>query len=164
MCVITPRPIALQNRPRKTVCLWELPCALRRRAVFANWRCRRDTWDSTRRHFSEFANRDLLSIADSLCPDRSAAASAAALAAIQAKMPVVIGQQTSTPCCFASAARISLMVINFPFGTRRMMASTSSGAGTTMVPVPQRFVMRPVMRPVFGKPLLSASFSRKIFE
>ncbi len=53
-------------------------------------------------------------------------------------MPVVIGQQTFTRCFFASAARISLIVISLPLGTRRMTASTSSGAGITIVPRPQR--------------------------
>ena len=72
----------------------------------------------------------------------AAASSAAAWAAIQAKIPVVIGQQTSTRCFFAKAERISLIVINFPFGTRRIIASTSNGAGITIMPVPQRFDMR----------------------
>src|SRR5256885_15845936 len=78
-------------------------------------------------------------------------------------MPVVIGHAMFTPCFFASAQRNSLMVTSFPFGTRRMSSSTCLGAGTTMVPVPQRVVILPSIFPVFGKPLLSASFSRHDF-
>jgi hypothetical protein len=94
----------------------------------------------------------------------SAASSSAAWAAIQAKMPVVIGQQTFTPCFAASSLRMSVMVMSLPWGMRFMIASTSSGAGMTIVPRPQRVVILPSTRPIFGKPLLSASFSRHDFR
>src|SRR5438552_4740412 len=68
-----------------------------------------------------------------------------------------------TRCFLARTARRSLMVTSFPFGTRRMSSSTSIGAGTTIVPVPQRVVILPSIFPVFGRPLLSASFSRHDF-
>src|SRR5947209_1978174 len=90
----------------------------------------------------------------------SAAASSAACAAIQAKMPVVIGQPMVAPCFLATTARISLIVISFPSGTRLMMASTSRGAGMATVPLPQRRVILPVIGTTFGSSLSSASFSR----
>jgi hypothetical protein len=92
-----------------------------------------------------------------------AASSSAACAAIQAKMPVVMGQAMSTLCFFARVARISLMVMSFPRGTFFMIASTSTGAGITIVPSPQRRVILPSTRPIFGRPLLSASLSRQDF-
>src|SRR5262245_11675581 len=87
----------------------------------------------------------------------AAAASSAACAAIQAEMPVVMGQAISVLCFFARAALISLIVISRPFGTVFMIASTCFGAGMTIVPVPQRRVMLPMTLPTFGKSLLSAS-------
>src|SRR5688500_15242005 len=76
-------------------------------------------------------------------------------------MPVVIGQPIEARCFLATAARISLIVISLPFGTRRMMASTSIGAGMAIVPVPQRVVILPMILPTFGRSLLSLSFSRQ---
>src|SRR5688572_10433129 len=78
-------------------------------------------------------------------------------------MPVVIGHPTSTRCLRASAPRISLIVVSLPFGTLRMISSTSIGAGMTIVPVPQRVVIFPSILPTLGNPLLSASFSRQDF-
>src|SRR5256885_17252966 len=91
------------------------------------------------------------------------AASAAAFAAIQAKIPVVIGQPMVTLCLEARSARISLMVMSFPLGTFCMSASTSVGAGITIVPVPQRAVILPSILPTFGNPLLLANFSFHVF-
>ena len=44
-----------------------------------------------------------------------------------------------------------------------MTASTSRGAGTTIVPLPQRLIILPITRPILGSPLLSASFSCQDF-
>ena len=41
--------------------------------------------------------------------------------------------------------------------------ATSIGAGTTIVPVPQRVVILPATLPTFGRPLLSANFSCHVF-
>ena len=65
--------------------------------------------------------------------------SSAALAAIQAKMPVVMGQPIVALCFLARAARMSLIVMSFPVGTVLIISSTSIGAGITTVPVPQLF-------------------------
>ena len=62
--------------------------------------------------------------------------STAAYAAIQEKMPVLIGQVKSVFCFFASAVRSSLMEVSLPFGTFFISASTSSGAGITKPPSP----------------------------
>src|SRR5882762_5052730 len=96
-------------------------------------------------------------------PPLARAASAAAFAAIQAKIPVVIGQPIVTLCLDASSARISLIVISFPFGTLRMISSTSLGAGITIVPTPQRDIILPSIFPSFGNPLLSDNFSFQDF-
>src|SRR5207237_965115 len=53
----------------------------------------------------------------------AASASAAAWAAIQAKIPVVIGQAIVAPCFAARVLRISSMVMSFPLGTRLMSGS-----------------------------------------
>src|SRR5689334_16922312 len=90
--------------------------------------------------------------------------SSAACAAIHAKMPVVTGQVKSAPCSRASFARISLIVISRPLGICFMIASTSIGAGMTILPVPQRLDILPVTGPTLGRPLLSASFSRQDFR
>src|SRR5262249_21060126 len=94
----------------------------------------------------------------------SAWASAAAWAAIHAKIPVVMGQATSTPCLRASAARSWPMVVNLPLVTCRIKASTSIGAGTTSVPWPHLLLILPVMRPTLGNRLLSANFSRQVLR
>jgi hypothetical protein len=44
-----------------------------------------------------------------------------------------------------------------------MSESTSSGAGTTIVPSPHRRLIVPVTFPTLGNPLLSANFSRQVF-
>src|SRR6266567_4561732 len=93
----------------------------------------------------------------------SASASAAAWAAIHEKMPVVMGQANVTLCLAASAARSSLMVTRRPFGTVFISSSTSTGAGMTIVPSPQRLLILPETSPTFGNPLLSTSFSRHDF-
>src|SRR5579883_1392468 len=72
-------------------------------------------------------------------------------------MPVVRGHAKLTLCRAASAARSSFMVTSLPLGTCFMRQSTSIGAGTTIVPSPQR-VMPPVAFAIFGKPWLSVSF------
>src|SRR5262249_23126948 len=92
------------------------------------------------------------------------AASSAAWAAIQAKIPEVIGQPTVALCFLATRARISLIVITFPAGTFRMMASTSRGAGMAHVPFPQRFDILPEILTTLGRSLLSASFSRQVLR
>src|SRR5215471_21284622 len=71
----------------------------------------------------------------------SAAASSAALAAIQAKIPVVMGQPIVARCLLAREERIWLMVVRRPRGTRLISASTSLGEGMTTVPLPQRALM-----------------------
>src|SRR5215471_47846 len=78
-------------------------------------------------------------------------------------MPVVIGQANVARCRAASAPRRSLIVTSLPFGTCFINESTSNGAGITMVPSPQRRLIRPETRPTRGRPLLSASFSRQVF-
>src|SRR5215469_34673 len=93
-----------------------------------------------------------------------ASASSAACAAIQEKIPVVIGQANVALCLVANATRSSLMVASFHLGTCFINASTSSGAGTTIVPSPQRRLILPVTWLTCGKPLLSASFSRHDFR
>src|SRR6478736_3357159 len=93
----------------------------------------------------------------------SASASAAACAAIHEKIPVVMGQAKPALCFFARAARSSLIVTRRPFGTWRINASISRGAGMTIGPVPQRCDILPVTKPTFGRPLSSASFSRQEF-
>src|SRR5215472_14006895 len=93
----------------------------------------------------------------------SSSASAAACAAIHAKIPVVIGQAKLALWLVASAARNSLIVTSLPLGTCFISASTSSGDGMTIFPRPQRFAILPVAAPTLGRPLLSASFSRQDF-
>src|SRR5436190_4441024 len=88
--------------------------------------------------------------------------SSAACAAIQAKIPVVIGHAMFTSCFFARAARSSAIVTNFPFGTRFINSSTSSGLGITIVPVPQRVLILPSTRPIFGKSFAPQSFSCQV--
>src|SRR5262245_60969635 len=51
------------------------------------------------------------------------------------------------------------MVVRRPRRTVFMAASTSIGAGMSMVPVPNRRAILPSIFPTFGSPLLSASFS-----
>src|SRR5262249_45678175 len=80
-------------------------------------------------------------------------------AAIQAKIPVVIGQPMVAPCLAASRLRISLIVISLPAGTFFMTKSTSIGAGITTVPLPQRRLILSVIRSTLGRSLLSANFS-----
>src|SRR5262249_54770244 len=67
-------------------------------------------------------------------------------------------------CFLATQARISLMVMILPRGTRFMMASTSMGAGMATVPLPQRVDILPVIGTTFGKSLLSLSFSCQDFR
>src|SRR2546421_722404 len=93
----------------------------------------------------------------------SALASAAACAAIHEKMPVVIGHANVTLWRAASAARNSLIVTSRPFGTGLINPSTSLRAGVTIVPSPQRLLIRPLTSLTLGKSLLSASFSRHDF-
>src|SRR5215472_6591682 len=90
----------------------------------------------------------------------SAAASSAAFAAIQAKMPVVMGQPIVARCLFAREERIWLIVVRRPGGTRFISQSTSFGEGITTVPLPQRTLILGVIGSTRGNPLLSASFSR----
>src|SRR5688572_9519442 len=94
----------------------------------------------------------------------AAAASSAALAAIQAKMPVVMGQAMVVPCFLAKAARSSLMLVSLPLGTLSMSSLTSMGAGTTKVPVPQRVLSLPSILPTLGRSLLSRSFSPQVLR
>src|SRR5688500_17557766 len=94
----------------------------------------------------------------------AAAASSAALAAIQAKMPVVMGQAMVVPCFLARAARSSLMLVSLPLGTLSMSSLTSIGAGTTKVPVPQRVRSLPSILPTFGRSLQSRSFSPQVLR
>src|SRR5271155_1447206 len=51
------------------------------------------------------------------------------------------------------------MVASFPLGTRRISSSTSTGAGITNVPNPQRLLLVESILQTLGNPLLSASFS-----
>ena len=55
------------------------------------------------------------------------------------RMPVTIGQLVSAPYCRASFARIWFTVTSFRLGASRIAASTSSGRGMSMVPVPWSF-------------------------
>src|SRR4030095_3089283 len=91
------------------------------------------------------------------------AASSAAYAAIQAKIPVVIGHAIVVPCLAASAASRFSIVVNFPRGTLRIRASTSCGAGITIVPLPKRAAYLPSSLMTFGRFLSLASFSRQVF-
>lgn len=59
--------------------------------------------------------------------------------------------------------RIRSLVITRPLGTDLIKASTSEGAGMTIVPLPQRNSAFPRRGTTFGKSLLSASFSRQVF-
>ncbi len=90
-------------------------------------------------------------------------ASAAAWAAIQAKMPVVIGQAIVAPWRRASALRNSSIVVSLPFFTRRISPSTSRGAGMTNVPLPQRLLLLASILLTCGRHLSSSSFSRQVF-
>jgi hypothetical protein len=94
----------------------------------------------------------------------SASDSSAALAAIQAKTPVVIGHAIVAPCFRASASRKASIVVSFPRPIFFIAASTSSGAGMTNVPSPQRFDFVLSISATLGKSLLSASFSRQVFR
>src|SRR5262249_38484925 len=98
----------------------------------------------------------------SLSPAR--AASSAACAAIQAKIPAVIGQPMVALCFLATIRRVPLIVVDFLCGTLRMMASTSRGAGMAQVPLPQRFDIPPVILTTLGRSLSSASFSRHVLR
>lgn len=89
--------------------------------------------------------------------------SSAAWAAIQAKMPVVMGQPMVALCFLARAARISLIVPSFPAGILLIISSTSMGAGITTVPVPHLWLMDSVIFSTLGNPLLSFSFSHHVF-
>src|SRR5579884_1135883 len=93
----------------------------------------------------------------------AASDSAAAWAAIQAKMPVAIGQQIVAPCRRASTFLIWSIVVSFPLGTRRISSSTSRGAGMTQVPAPHRLLCAGPISTTFGQSLSSASFSRQVF-
>jgi hypothetical protein len=93
----------------------------------------------------------------------SASASSAACAAIQAKIPVVIGQAIVAPCFFASAFRRASIVVSLPSLTFFIAASTSRGAGITNVPRPHRFDIVASISATFGRSLSSASFSRQLF-
>ena len=65
--------------------------------------------------------------------------------------------------CRQRRARISEIVTSLPLGTLRITSSTSLGAGTTIVRSPQCRVIFPSIAPTFGRPFLSASFSRHVF-
>jgi hypothetical protein len=80
------------------------------------------------------------------------------------KMPVVNGQAIVARCFRAKCVRISWVVTTWPFGTLRMAASTSRGAGMTKVPLPHLRDRVPSMRATFGRSLSSASFSRHVFR
>ena len=70
----------------------------------------------------------------------------------------------SALCCRATAARNSLMVVNFPFGTFFIRASTSLGRGITHNPSPHRFdTFSFRVSNTLGKSLSSNSFSRADF-
>src|SRR5689334_6392759 len=75
-------------------------------------------------------------------------------------MPQVIWQPTVAWCFFATSARISLVVMSLPSGTRRMIASTSRGEGMAQVPVPSCLRILGPMVTTLGRSLSSASFSR----
>src|SRR3972149_2592406 len=89
--------------------------------------------------------------------------SSAALAAIQANMPVVMGQPIVAWCFLARAARISFMVVTLPLGVFLIISSTSTGAGITTVPFPQRLLIFSVIFSTLGKPLFSFSFAHQVF-
>src|SRR3972149_5721230 len=89
--------------------------------------------------------------------------SSAALAAIQANMPMVMGQPIVALCFLASAARISFMVVTLPVGIFLIISSTSTGAGITTVPFPQRLLIFSVIFSTLGNPLFSFSFSHQVF-
>ena len=55
------------------------------------------------------------------------------------------------------------MVTRRPFGTCRIKASTSRGAGDDHRAVPQRWVSLPVTGPIFGA-FVMASFRAEIFS
>src|SRR5258705_13983944 len=78
-------------------------------------------------------------------------------------MPVVNGQAKLTLCFAAKAVRSSFIVTTRPLGNCFIKASTSRGAGMTIVPVPQRCLILPQTSPVLGNPLLVSSFSRQDF-
>jgi hypothetical protein len=78
-----------------------------------------------------------------------------ALAATQAKMPVVMGQEIVALCFLASAARMSLVVVIFPAGTFLINSSTPIGAGITIVPAPQHLLDLSASFSTLGNPLLS---------
>ena len=58
-------------------------------------------------------------------------------------------------------ARISLMVTTLPLGTRRMTASTSLGAGMSIVPSPYIRLCGPAIFSTRGRFFLVVSFSRQ---
>src|SRR4030042_4856705 len=89
--------------------------------------------------------------------------SSAALADIQANMPVVMGQPIVALCFLASAARISFIVVTLPLGIFLIISSTSTGAGIITVPFPQRLLIFSVIFSTLGNPLLSVSFSHQVF-
>ena len=64
-------------------------------------------------------------------------------------MPVVNGQPIVALCLVASAERISLIVVIFPFGTFLINWSTSIGAGITTVPVPHFLLILPLISSTF---------------
>src|SRR5262245_20136255 len=78
-------------------------------------------------------------------------------------MPVVRGQAIVVECFLARAVRMASMVVSFPRPTFRIAASTSSGAGITNVPVRQFLVFVQSISAIWGRFLLSASFSRHDF-
>jgi len=94
----------------------------------------------------------------------SPSSSAAAPAAMRAKMPVVIGHQMVALCLRARASRRELIVVTFPFGTFRISSSTSLGAGITIVPVPHILFIPSGIFSTRGRSSLSASFSRQLFR
>jgi len=76
--------------------------------------------------------------------------SSAALAAIQAKIPVVMGQPIVAWCLVARAWRISFIVVSLPLGTFLINWSTSTGAGITTVPGPHFFAQSTLITSTLG--------------
>src|SRR3569623_1187822 len=84
----------------------------------------------------------------------SASLSPAAWAAIQAKMPVVMGQPTAAPCLRAMMSRRAAMVARLPLGTCRISSSTSRGAGMAQVAPPRRAARCSIARHHLGQILV----------
>lgn len=81
---------------------------------------------------------------------------------MHAKRPVVSGHVISAECSLASCFRISFVVSNFPLRTVFMIASTSRGAGISIVFARRRLADLSSSVFTFGKPLLCWSFSAQV--